>query len=55
VTVWYISLRYATFCIESDGEKIKKAAPIAGWTVGKSEKYALSYYRYKGAKIEKIQ
>lgn len=53
-TLYWISLSYATFGIISRGNKIIKAAPIAGWTVHKTLDYVLRYYQNKGAEIRKV-
>lgn len=52
--MYYISLSYATFGIFSrDDITITDTAPIAKWLIeeNKSLKWALQYYKRKGAKI----
>jgi hypothetical protein len=51
---WYISLPYATFALILRAGIVTRAAPIAGWAVGKDEARVLGYYRRKGASIERI-
>jgi hypothetical protein len=46
--IW-VSLPYATFGLFSHDGKIIAAAPIAGWTVGRSERDVAAYFRRRGA------
>lgn len=46
--VW-VSLPYATFGLRVENGQVVAAAPIARWTIGKSERYVADYYRRKGA------
>lgn len=49
--LWWIHLPYATFGIESQGSRVVRAAPIAGWSVGRDIEDVKAFYRGKGADI----
>lgn len=53
-TAYYVSLPYATFALMLRAGIVIRAAPIAGWAVGKEEALVLGYYRRKGATIDPI-
>lgn len=53
-TAWYVSLPYATFALVLRADVVTRAAPIAGWAIGKDEARVLEWYRRKGATIERI-
>ena len=53
--LFQIDVGYACFGIVSDGTQIIEAAPIAGWSISKSEDYVLNYFKTrKRAKINVI-
>lgn len=53
--LYRITTDYACFGIIAQDDRIIKAAPIAGWTIGKRVYHALKYYiENKKAKIERI-
>jgi hypothetical protein len=41
--------------IEVRDGRVMDAAPIARWTIGKSERYVADYYRRKGARFVKLE
>jgi len=51
--VW-VSLDYATFGLRVEGGRVVEAAPIARWTIGKSEQYVADYFRRKGAVFARL-
>lgn len=51
--VW-VSLPWATFGLATRGGKVVDAAPIARWTIGKSERYVADYYRRRGAQFVRL-
>lgn len=58
--MWFwVSLPWATFGIrvEWDGNRsrVVEAAPIAQWTLGKTEEHVLGYYRRKGAEVVRLR
>jgi hypothetical protein len=48
----WVSLPYATFGVGFQGGRAVEAAPIAAWTLGKSERHVVSYYERKGATLK---
>lgn len=46
--IW-VSLPYATYGIAVAGGRVVDAAPIAGWMVGRDERYVADWLRRKGA------
>jgi hypothetical protein len=53
-TAYSVSLPYATFALVLRDGIVTRAAPIAGWAVGKEEARVLRYYRRKGATVERL-
>ena len=53
-TACRVTLPYATFALILRAGVVVRAAPIAGWAVGKDEARVLGYYRRKGATVERI-
>ncbi len=52
--IW-ITLPYACFGLVHDGAVIRRAPPIARWTVGKPVAAVIAYYRrQRGARVEMI-
>jgi len=51
--IW-VCLPYATFGLFSHDGKIIAAAPIAAWTVGRSERDVAAYFRRRGAKFRDV-
>jgi hypothetical protein len=51
---YWINLPYACFGIEVDNGVVKRAAPIAKWSIGKNIQIVLDFYKKKGAQIVKI-
>lgn len=49
-----IALPYAVFGIKVEGGVVVDAAPIARWTVGKSERYVADHYRCRGATFLRV-
>lgn len=54
MTLYSISLSYATFGVEVKNNLVVRSAPIAKWGIGKNIDSVISYYKNKGAKIEEI-
>jgi hypothetical protein len=46
-----IDCKYGCFGLIAKEGKIVEAAPIAKWTLGKSAKYVLYYFRRKGCDV----
>ena len=52
---WYqVTLGTATFGLEIRGGVVTQAAPVAGWTFGKTGKIVLAFYERKGARVTAI-
>lgn len=47
-----VSLSYATFGIAVDGGKVKDAAPIANWMIGKDTPFIREWINKKGGRFE---
>lgn len=51
--VW-VSLPYATFGIAVEGGRVRDAAPIARWAIGKDERVVAAYFRRRGATFVRL-
>jgi SLOG family YspA-like protein len=51
IELWRVSMPFATFGIESTDGKVVRAAPIAGWSVGRPVIGVLDYYRQRKGKV----
>jgi len=52
--LFWISLNYATFGIESDNNTVVHAAPIARWMVGKTLSEIKPWLIKRGAKVVEV-
>ena len=50
-TLYQIDVGHGVFGIVVVNGKVKQAAPMANWTIGKNSSYVLDYYKSKNAKI----
>lgn len=55
MTLYWISLPYATFGIESSNDVIVRAAPISYRSIGRKEDDVLEYYKGRGAQVKKVE
>jgi hypothetical protein len=53
--VYWISLSYATFCIDVTGVYVTAAAPIAKWAIGKKAYQVMQFYRNRGATVVELK
>ena len=54
--VWiWVSLSYATFGLAVQAGQVVDAAPIARWTIGKTEVEVADYYRRRGATFVRLR
>lgn len=51
MSLYQVTTQYATFGLIEENDKIIQAAPIAKWTLNKSCKEVIDYYKRKGAAI----
>jgi hypothetical protein len=49
---WRVVLPYAVFCVDTEGDMVVLAAPIATWMVGKSRSYVRAWVEGKHGTIE---
>lgn len=52
--VW-VSLDYATYGFEVEGERVKMAAPIARWMVGKPVEEVVAWLYKRGPKVSLVR
>jgi hypothetical protein len=54
MTLYRISLPFATFGLLSTNGTITRTAPIARWAQGKPLAAVLDYYRRRGAAVQRV-
>jgi len=53
--VFWINLKYAVFCIESENDLIAAAAPIADWMIGKTLQEVKPWLKKKRAIVKELK
>lgn len=52
---WRVELPYAVFSIDTDGDTVVDAAPIARWMIGKPRSVVRAWVAKKGGKIDALR